>query len=280
MWPCLCPGILENLLGKVLEAFQERADTLLGGAGCRALAEDSALAMQMAAEPAASRAGEPVAFFVGRSAEGIDHFVASILHSGFAKGGEAAELAILQRVLKVPAPAPDRPASAVSVVVMHIMTKPMHSVMRYFKAENLSAARPGCAVTGCDLCLVGNKVAGQDQLSSGAVSMQERPVRAAALLAKGDMTRHSNLAAMADSLDYLADVIQGAVLEHGDTHPATAEQPATPRARRASSDSFGSPLHRAASVVLDSLHHLADRCTALHSYLAYLASQPAAMTVG
>ena len=101
MWPCLSPGILENILGKVLEAFQERADTLLGGAACRALAEDPGVAIQMAAEPAATQAGQPVAFFVGRSAEGIDHFVASILQSGFAKGGEAAELAILQHVLKV-----------------------------------------------------------------------------------------------------------------------------------------------------------------------------------
>ena len=114
-------------------------------------------------------------------------------------------------------------------------------------------------------------------MSSGAVGMQERPVRAAALLAAGDVTRHSDLAAMADSLDYLADVIQGAVLEHGDTPLAAAEQPATPRARRASSDSFGSPVHRAASVVLDSLHHLADRSAALHSHLV---SQPAATTVG
>ena len=117
----------------------------------------------------------------------------------------------------------------------------------------------------------------QNQLSGGALGMQERPVRAAALLAAGDVTRHSNLAAMADSLDYLADIIQGAVLEHGDAPVAAAEQPTTPRARQASSDGFGGPLHRAASVLLDSLHHLADRSAALHSYPV---SQSAATTVG
>lgn len=50
-------GILENILGKVHQALQTRMVSLLGTAACRSLSEDSALAIQMAAEPAAPQAG-------------------------------------------------------------------------------------------------------------------------------------------------------------------------------------------------------------------------------
>ena len=50
-------GILENILGKVLAAFQGRMSDLLGVTACKALSEDSALAVQMAAEPCAPQAG-------------------------------------------------------------------------------------------------------------------------------------------------------------------------------------------------------------------------------
>jgi hypothetical protein len=49
-------------------------------------------------------AGDVVAFFVDNCGEGVDQFVNSILQSGFGTGGEASEIAILQRVLQVPPP--------------------------------------------------------------------------------------------------------------------------------------------------------------------------------
>lgn len=88
------------MVGKVLDAFQARVAELLAGTAARALSEDASLAVQMAAEPAAHQAGEPAAFYVGRTGDSVDHFVASILQSGFGSGGELAEIAVLQRVLK------------------------------------------------------------------------------------------------------------------------------------------------------------------------------------
>lgn len=54
----LLTGILENILGKVLAAFQGRMSDLLGVTACKALSEDPALAVQMAAEPCAPQAGK------------------------------------------------------------------------------------------------------------------------------------------------------------------------------------------------------------------------------
>lgn len=45
-------------------------------------------------------AGEAVAFFMDNG-EAKDHFLSSILQTGFGTGGEAAELAVLKRVLQV-----------------------------------------------------------------------------------------------------------------------------------------------------------------------------------
>lgn len=46
------------------------------------LAGNAALARLMAAEPAASQAGEPVAFFAGRSIDSIDAFVTEVVNAG------------------------------------------------------------------------------------------------------------------------------------------------------------------------------------------------------
>lgn len=59
---CPSAGILENILGKVLAAFQGRMSDLLGVTACKALSEDSALAVQMAAEPCAPQAGRQKCF--------------------------------------------------------------------------------------------------------------------------------------------------------------------------------------------------------------------------
>ena len=48
-----------------------------------------------------TQAGEPVAFFVGKNADTVDSFVATLLHAGFGTGGEAAEISVLSRVLQV-----------------------------------------------------------------------------------------------------------------------------------------------------------------------------------
>ena len=45
--------------------------------------------------------GEPVAFFVEHNGDSVDHFVGSILQTGFGTGGEAAEIKILNRLLQV-----------------------------------------------------------------------------------------------------------------------------------------------------------------------------------
>lgn len=42
-----------------------------------------------------------MAFFVENNGEGVDQFVGSILQTGFGTGGEAAELAIFNRILQV-----------------------------------------------------------------------------------------------------------------------------------------------------------------------------------
>ena len=92
---------MENVLGRVLEAFQARMNALLGSALCKGFAENPALALQMAAEPAAVHAGKPVAFFVGKATDTSDSFVKAIVQSGFGSGDSATETIVLQQFAQV-----------------------------------------------------------------------------------------------------------------------------------------------------------------------------------
>ena len=92
---------MENILGRVLEAFQARMGSLLGYALSKGFAENPAMALQMAAEPAAVLAGEPVAFFVGKATETTDSFVKAVMQSGFGSGDESTELIVLMQLAQV-----------------------------------------------------------------------------------------------------------------------------------------------------------------------------------
>jgi len=48
-------GVVENVLGQVLEAFQSRLTGLVGRCACRALADNPQLAALMAKEPFATQ---------------------------------------------------------------------------------------------------------------------------------------------------------------------------------------------------------------------------------
>ncbi|KAK9837523.1 hypothetical protein WJX81_008555 [Elliptochloris bilobata] len=90
-------GVVENILGRVLDAFQVRSATLLGGAAARALAEAPNLAALMAREPAAPLAGDVLAFFCGRPGDPADAWVASAA-GGFGQGGEAVQFEVVAKV--------------------------------------------------------------------------------------------------------------------------------------------------------------------------------------
>ena len=108
MHPHFLAGVVENVLGQVLDAFSSRLTGLMGRAACRGLADSAPLAALMAREPAAPQAGEPVAFFVGKNgtSDGIDAWVATTRAAGFGAGGQAAELEVLGRIAQVPAANP------------------------------------------------------------------------------------------------------------------------------------------------------------------------------
>ncbi len=97
----LGPGVVENILGRVLEAFQARMGSLLGYALSKGFAENPAMALQMAAEPAAVLAGEPVAFFVGKATETTDSFVKAVMQSGLGSGDESTESIVLMQLAQV-----------------------------------------------------------------------------------------------------------------------------------------------------------------------------------
>ena len=58
--------MVENILGRVLDACQTRMNALLAGSLVDSLVKSPAIAALMASEPAALLAGEPVAFFAGK----------------------------------------------------------------------------------------------------------------------------------------------------------------------------------------------------------------------
>jgi hypothetical protein len=97
----LGPGVVENILGRVLDAFQARMGSLLGYALSKGFAENPAMALQMAAEPAAVLAGEPVAFFVGKATETTDSFVKAVMQSGLGSGDESTEAIVLMQLAQV-----------------------------------------------------------------------------------------------------------------------------------------------------------------------------------
>ena len=97
----LDPGVVENILGRVLEAFQARMGSLLGYALSKGYAENPAMALQMAAEPAAVLAGEPVAFFVGKATDTTESFVKALMQSGLGSGDESTETIVLMQLAQV-----------------------------------------------------------------------------------------------------------------------------------------------------------------------------------
>ncbi|KAL3138889.1 hypothetical protein ABBQ32_005714 [Trebouxia sp. C0010 RCD-2024] len=94
-------GVVENILGRVLDAFQARMGSLLGSSLCRGLAENPALALQMAAEPAALLASHPEAFFVGKANEPMEGFVKAVKQAGFGSGDDSSEIAVLTQLAQV-----------------------------------------------------------------------------------------------------------------------------------------------------------------------------------
>ena len=94
-------GVVENILGRVLDAFQVRMGSLLGSSLSKGLAENTALAVQMAAEPAALLATYPQAFFVGKANETMEGFVKAVTQAGFGSGDDTGETAVLAQVAQV-----------------------------------------------------------------------------------------------------------------------------------------------------------------------------------
>ena len=82
-------------------------------------------------------------------------------------------------------------------------------------------------------------------------------MRAEALLSGGDTGRIMDVAALADSLDYMADIIHSTVLQQGDAASHDAQTPG----RRRSGD--GMPLARrsdaSGGALTEGLAHLVDR---------------------
>ena len=75
-------GVVESVLGRVLEAFQRRVAAALGGSAAGALAAGAPLARLMAAEAAAPQAGTAAAFFAGRAGDSAGAFVTEVVSSG------------------------------------------------------------------------------------------------------------------------------------------------------------------------------------------------------
>lgn len=96
-------GVVENIVGRVLDAFQMRINSLLGNSLSRTFAENASLAQQMAAEPAALLLHSPVAFFLGKPTDTIDAFQKAVQQTGFGTGEEAAQVAVLMQLAQVQA---------------------------------------------------------------------------------------------------------------------------------------------------------------------------------
>jgi hypothetical protein len=103
-------GVLENALGRVLEAFHAAATAAANKSASFALAAAAPVAQAMAREPAAALLGSPVSFFVGRDGSALETFLSSALAAGAGAAGGAgagaAERELAARLLATrPAPA-------------------------------------------------------------------------------------------------------------------------------------------------------------------------------
>ena len=75
----------------------------------------------------------------------------------------------------------------------------------------------------------------------------------------GDTSRVTNLAAIADSLDYLADMLQAAIIEQGDESSLWAEKSVTLSNKQRSVEIGQVPVIRNHAAMLDGLDDLVDR---------------------
>ena len=91
------------------------------------------------------------------------------------------------------------------------------------------------------------------------LSLQLRPVKAPALLSAGDTYRVTNLAAMADSLDCLADIVQGAILEQSEEATGWAETSVTLSNKLRNVEVGQAPVSRGQRPMLEGLDDLVDR---------------------
>ena len=94
-------GVVENILGRVLDAFQTRMNRLQGHSLAKGFAENASLAQQMATEPAALLLENPLAFFVGKPADTTDAFLKAVQQAGFGTGDEASQAAVLGQLAQV-----------------------------------------------------------------------------------------------------------------------------------------------------------------------------------
>ena len=79
------------------------------------------------------------------------------------------------------------------------------------------------------------------------------------LLSAADTSRVTNLAAIADSLDYLADMIQGAVLEYNEHASAEQDNSVTPRQKSQKLEMVNLSVSRGHPATLNGLDDLVDR---------------------
>ena len=92
-------GVLENVLAKVLEAFQTGMANIVGQSVASALSDDVRVIQVMAKEPAAPLLGPPVAFFVGTNVDAMDAFVSSAIAAGFGSSQRGLERDLVGKVL-------------------------------------------------------------------------------------------------------------------------------------------------------------------------------------
>ena len=93
--------MVENILGRVLDAFQARISSCAGNSLSRGLAENPALALLMASEPAALLATHPAAFFAAKASDTMEGFVKTVMQNGFGTGDESTEIAVLTQIAQV-----------------------------------------------------------------------------------------------------------------------------------------------------------------------------------
>jgi hypothetical protein len=113
-------GVLENVLARVLEAFQEAMACTVGESTAGKLADDVRVVQIMAKEPAAPLLGAPVSFFIGANADAIDSFVSSAIAAGFGSSQKGLERDLVARILTDP----KKPSSSSSAAYSSSVVKP------------------------------------------------------------------------------------------------------------------------------------------------------------